>query len=234
MSNIEKISSKDALGLKIGCVTLTKPFFKKAGIADNNSKNLPFSLSTYKGLPVQYMNQVHGTSVQVINDYAYEPIKNTDALFTSSNKVSLAIMSADCLPIAIANSEGTEIALIHAGWRGLASGIIDKTLKMFELDNKELKAWLAPCISQKEYEVGKDVYEAFTKLDEESVKSFMKINSRKWLFDLKDQAKRILEKSEVSVSQSNYCTYNDEELFYSYRRDKTDKRALTLLWRKDV
>ena len=62
MSNIEKISSKDALGLKIGCVTLTKPFFKKAGIADNNSKNLPFSLSTYKGLPVQYMNQVHGTS----------------------------------------------------------------------------------------------------------------------------------------------------------------------------
>ena len=53
MSNIEKISSKDALGLKIGCVTLTKPFFKKAGIADNNSKNLPFSLSTYKGLYVE-------------------------------------------------------------------------------------------------------------------------------------------------------------------------------------
>ncbi len=179
------------------------------------------------------MNQVHGTSVQVINDYVYEPIENTDALFTSSNKVSLAIMSADCLPIAIANSEGTEIALIHAGWRGLASGIIDKTLKMFELDNKELKAWLAPCISQKEYEVGKDVYEAFAN-DEESVNSFKKLNSEKWLFDLKAQATRILEKFEVSVSESNYCTYSDEELFYSYRRNKTDKRVLTLLWRKDV
>tara|TARA_B100000959_G_scaffold263178_1_gene302323 strand:- start:145 stop:849 length:705 start_codon:yes stop_codon:yes gene_type:complete len=234
MSNIDKISSKDALGNKIGCVTLTKHFFKKNGIADNTSKDLPFSLSEYKGLPVQYMNQVHGTSVQVINDYVYEPIENTDALFTSSKRVSLAIMSADCLPIAIANSEGTEIALIHAGWRGLSSGIIDKTLKMFDLDNKELKAWLAPCISQKEYEIGNDVYEAFTKLDEESVKSFKKLNSEKWLFDLKAQATRILEKFEVSVSESNYCTYNDEELFYSYRRNKTDKRVLTLLWRKDV
>jgi hypothetical protein len=234
MSNIEKISSKDALGNKIGCVTLTKHFFKKKGISDNISKNLPFFLSEYKGLPVQYMNQVHGTSVQAINDYIYEPIKNTDALFTSSNKVSLAIMSADCLPIAIANSEGTEIALIHAGWRGLSSGIIDKTLKMFNLDNKELKAWLAPCISQKEYEVGNDVYEVFINSDEASIKSFKKLNSEKWLFDLKAQATRILEKFGVSVYQSNYCTYNDEELFYSYRRNKTDKRVLTLLWRKDV
>ena len=234
MNNIETISSKDALGNKIGCVTLTKHFFKKNGITENRSKDLPFFLSEYKGLPVQYMNQVHGTSVQVINDYVDKPIENTDALFTRSNKVSLAIMSADCLPIAIANSEGTEIALIHAGWRGLSSGIIEKTLKMFDLDNKELKAWLAPCISQKEYEVGNDVYEAFITLDEASVKSFKKLNSEKWLLDLQAQATRILEKFEVSVSQSYYCTYNDEELFYSYRRDKTDKRVLTLLWRKDV
>ena len=234
MNNIETISSKDALGNKIGCVTLTKHFFKKNGIAENRSKDLPFFLSEYKGLPVQYMNQVHGTSVQVINDYVDEPIENTDALFTRSNKFSLAIMSADCLPIAIANSEGTKIALIHAGWRGLSSGIIEKTLKMFDLDNKELKAWLAPCISQKEYQVGNDVYEAFITLDEASVKSFKKLNSEKWLLDLQAQATRILEKFEVSVSQSNYCTFNDEELFYSYRRDKTDKRVLTLLWRKDV
>ena len=233
MNNIETISSKDALGNKIGCVTLTKHFFKKNGIAENRSKDLPFFLSEYKGLPVQYMNQVHGTSVQVINDYVDEPIENTDALFTRSNKVSLAIKSADCLPIAIANSEGTELALIHAGWRGLSSGIIEKTLKMFDLDNKELKAWLAPCISQKEYEVGNDVYEAFITLDEASVKSFKKLNSEKWLLDLQAQATRILEKFEVSVSQSYYCTYNDDELFYSYRRDKTDKRVLTLLWRKD-
>ena len=233
MNNIETISSKDALGNKIGCVTLTKHFFKKNGIADNRSKDLPFSLSEYKSLPVQYMNQVHGTSVQIIDEYFDEPIENTDALFTRSNKVALAIMSADCLPIAIANSEGTEIALIHAGWRGLSSGIIDNTLKMFDSDKSKLKAWLAPCISQKEYEVGNDVYEAFTN-DEKSVKSFKKLNSKKWLFDLKAQATRILEKFEVSVSESNYCTYNDEELFYSYRRNKTDKRVLTLLWRKDV
>ena len=102
MNNIETISSKDALGKKIGCVTLTKHFFKKKGIADNRGKDLPFFLSEYKGLAVQYMNQVHGTSVQVINDCVYEPVENTDVLFTRSNRVSLAIMSADCLPIAIA------------------------------------------------------------------------------------------------------------------------------------
>ena len=101
MSNIEMISSKDALGSKIGCVTLTKHFFKKNGIADNRTKDLPFSFSEYEGLPIQYMNQAHGTSVQVINDYVDEPIENTDALFTRSNKVSLAIMSADCLPLSL-------------------------------------------------------------------------------------------------------------------------------------
>ncbi len=68
MSNIEMISSKDALGSKIGCVTLTKHFFKRNGIADNRTKDLPFSFLAYKGLPVQYMNQVHGTSVQIIKE----------------------------------------------------------------------------------------------------------------------------------------------------------------------
>ena len=76
MNNIETISSKDALGNKIGCVTLTKHFFKKNGIAENRSKDLPFFLSEYKSLPVQYMNQVHGTSVQTINKYFDEVLKN--------------------------------------------------------------------------------------------------------------------------------------------------------------
>jgi len=234
MNNLEQVSSKGALGNKIGCVTLTKRFFEKNRITRNNSKGLPSAFPEFKDLPVQYMNQVHGASVEVIKEYLDEPIPNTDALFTRSKKISLAIMSADCLPIAIANSKGTEIALIHAGWKGLSSGIIHKSLEMFDLDKSELKAWLAPCISQKEYEVGSDVYEAFVNLDESSLKSFKKTSSEKWLFDMRYEATRILENLEVSVSQSNYCTYNDDDLFYSYRRNKTDKRVLTLLWRKDV
>lgn len=234
MTNCETVSSQGALGEKIGCVTLTKQFFEKNKITNNDNKELPISFSEFKGLPVQYMNQVHGKSVGIINDFSNEPIPNTDALFTKSNKVSLAIMSADCLPIAITNTEGTEIALLHAGWKGLSSGIIQETLKIFNTENKGLKSWLAPCISQMKYEVGIDVYEAFMNLDEESVKNFQQVDSKKWLFDLKAEAARVLKNLNVQVFQSNYCTYTDKDMFYSYRRNKTDKRVLTLLWRKNV
>ena len=234
MTNCETVSSQGALGEKIGCVTLTKQFFEKNKITNNDNKELPVSFSEFKGLPVQYMNQVHGKSVGIINDFSHEPIPNTDALFTKSNKVSLAIMSADCLPVAITNTEGTEIALLHAGWKGLSSGIIQETLKIFNTENKELKSWLAPCISQMKYEVGIDVYEAFMNVDEESVKNFQQVDSKKWLFDLKAEAARVLKNLNVQVFQSNYCTYTDKDMFYSYRRNKTDKRVLTLLWRKNV
>mgnify|MGYP001494615458 FL=1 len=234
MTNCETVSSQGALGEKIGCVTLTKQFFEKNKITNNDNKELPISFSEFKGLPVQYMNQVHGKSVGIINNFSNEPIPNTDALFTKSNKVSLAIMSADCLPVAITNTEGTEIALLHAGWKGLSSGIIQETLKIFNTENKGLKSWLAPCISQMKYEVGIDVYEAFMNLDEESVKNFQQVDSKKWLFDLKAEAARVLINLNVQVFQSNYCTYTDKDMFYSYRRNKTDKRVLTLLWRKNV
>ena len=234
MNDLEIVSSKGVLGQKIGCITLTKNFFEKIKTADINEKALPFSFTEFQGLPIQYMNQVHGTSVGVIKEFSDEPIPNTDALFTKSNKVSLAIMSADCLPIALANAEGTEIALLHAGWRGLSAGIIQESLKKFNLENNDLKAWLAPCISQNKYEVGKDVYKTFMDLDEESKKNFKEINSEKWMFDLKAEAARVLKKFKVQVSQSNYCTYTDDDLFYSYRRNKTDERVLTLLWRKNV
>ena len=234
MTNCETVSSQGALGEKIGCVTLTKQFFEKNKITNNDNKELPVSFSEFEGLPVQYMNQVHGKSVGIINDFSHEPIPNTDALFTKSNKVSLAILSADCLPVAITNTEGTEIALLHAGWKGLSSGIIQETLKIFNTENKGLKSWLAPCISQMKYEVGIDVYEAFMNLDEESVKNFQQVDSKKWLFDLKAEAARVLKNLNVQVFQSNYCTYTDKDMFYSYRRNKTDKRVLTLLWRKNV
>ncbi len=234
MTNCETVSSQGALGKKIGCVTLTKQFFENNKITNNDNKELPISFSEFKGLPVQYMNQVHGKSVGIINNFSNEPIPNTDALFTKSNKLSLAIMSADCLPVAITNTEGTEIALLHAGWKGLSSGIIQETLKIFNTENKELKSWLAPCISQMKYEVGIDVYEAFMNLDEESIKNFQQVDSKKWLFDLKAEAARVLKNLNVQVFQSNYCTYTDKDMFYSYRRNKTDKRVLTLLWRKNV
>ena len=234
MSSIKEISSKDALGSNIGCITLTKQFFDSNRMVDNSRKLLPLSFSTFNNLPVQYMDQIHGISVETVKQHCEEPIRRTDALFSRSNQFSLGIMSADCLPIALANSKGTKIALLHVGWRGLSNGIITKSLEMFDLKTDRLKAWLAPCISQNNYEVGSDVFKAFVSTDPKSEKNFQRFNSRKWKFDIKAEASRILRNSGVSVSQSKYCTYNDQDLFYSYRRNKTEKRVLTLLWRKNV
>ena len=234
MSSIKKISSKDSLGSNIGCVTLTKQFFESNRMVDNSRKLLPLSFSAFNNLPVQYMDQIHGVSVETVRQHCEEPIPKTDALFSKSSQFSLAIMSADCLPIALANSKGTKIALLHAGWRGLSNGIINKSLEMFDLKTDRLRAWLAPCISQNYYEVGSDVFKAFVGTDPKSAKNFQQFGAKKWKFDIKAEASRILRKSGVSVSQSKYCTYKDEDLFYSYRRNKTERRVLTLLWRKNV
>ena len=233
MSSFERISSKDVLGSNIECVTLTKQFFEN-NIIDNSKEGLPFSFSEFEGLPIQYMQQIHGSSIETIKEFSKEPIKKIDALFSRSNKFSLAIMSADCLPIAISNSKGTKIALLHAGWRGLSGGIIKNSLGMFDLERDEIKAWLAPCISKEQYEVGSDVFKTFVNSDGDSEKNFVRLNAKKWKFDIRAEATRILRKYDVSVHQSNYCTYKDQDLFYSYRRDKTDNRVLTLLWRKNV
>ena len=89
MTNYETVSSKGALGQKIGCITLTKQFYEKNNITNRGNKTLPISFTEFQGLPVQYMNQVHGTSVEEIKEFSDEPISNTDALFTKSNKVSI-------------------------------------------------------------------------------------------------------------------------------------------------
>ena len=234
MNDCKKISANGALGINVECSTLTKEFFIINNITNNTRHGLPLSFKEYLVMPIQYMEQVHGNSIQSIRALSKEKIKKTDALFSRSNKFSLAIMSADCLPIALANSEGSKIALLHAGWRGLSEGIISKSLKMFDSERDELKAWLAPCISEEKYAVGRDVFKAFVESDRDAEKSFKQLNSKKWKFDIRAEASRVLRKSNVSVSQSNYCTYKDEDLFYSYRRDKTDERVVTLLWRKNV
>ena len=179
MSSFERISSKDVLGSNIECITLTKQFFENK-IIDNSKEGLPFSFSEFEGLPIQYMQQIHGASIETIKEFSKEPIKETDALFSRSNKFSLAIMSADCLPIAISNSKGTKIALLHAGWRGLSGGIIKNSLAKFDLERDEIKAWLAPCISKEQYEVGSDVFKTFINSDGDSEKNFVRLNSKKW------------------------------------------------------
>ena len=221
---------KDSLGDSIHCLTLTKEFFDTNSI-DSKKEKLISEFLTYKDLPIQYMDQVHGNRVQSISSVS-SPIIETDALVSASDNLILGILSADCMPIAISKKDGSVFAIIHAGWRGLISGVIQTCLSAFIKDEIKLTAWIGPSISGGFYEVGPELYDAFMKSDEHSQSNFKRVNPKKWLFDLNGEAKRILKNHNVEVHVSNQCTYTNHDLFYSYRRDQTENRLLTMIWRK--
>ena len=221
---------KDSLGDSIHCLTLTKEFFDTNSI-DSKKEKLISEFLTYEDLPIQYMDQVHGNRVQSISSVS-SPIIETDALVSASDNLILGILSADCMPIAISKKDGSVFAIIHAGWRGLISGVIQTCLSSFIKDEIKLTAWIGPSISGGFYEVGSELYDAFMKSDEHSQSNFKRVNPKKWLFDLNGEAKRILKNHNVEVHVSNQCTYTNHDLFYSYRRDQTENRLLTMIWRK--
>ena len=221
---------KDSLGDSIHCLTLTKEFFDTNSI-DSKKEKLISDFLTYEDLPIQYMDQVHGNRVQSISSVS-SPIIETDALVSASDNLILGILSADCMPIAISKKDGSVFAIIHAGWRGLISGVIQTCLSAFIKDEIKLTAWIGPSISGGFYEVGPELYDAFMKSDEHSQSNFKRVNPKKWLFDLNGEAKRILKNHNVEVHVSNQCTYTNHDLFYSYRRDQTENRLLTMIWRK--
>ena len=213
----------------IRCLTLTKNFFDLNEI-DSTKDSLFSNFTSYKNLPIQYMDQVHGNRIQEIS-FASSPVKQTDAMISRSSDLILGVLTADCLPIAISNRNGSEFAIIHAGWRGLLSGIIEKCLSNFIIDGTNLFAWIGPSISSEHYEVGSELYDAFLLSDANSESHFKKLNSEKWLFNIQGEAERILRKHKVKVQNSGECSYSNEDLFYSYRRNQTQNRLLTIIWR---
>ena len=221
---------KDSLGDSIHCLTLTKEFFDTNSV-DSKKEKLISEFLTYEDLPIQYMDQVHGNRFQSISSVS-SPIIETDALVSASDNLILGMLSADCMPIAISKKDGSVFAIIHAGWRGLISGVIQTCLSAFIKDEIKLTAWIGPSISGGFYEVGSELYDAFMKSDEHSQSNFKRVNPKKWLFDLNGEAKRILKNHNVEVHVSNQCTYTNHDLFYSYRRDQTENRLLTMIWRK--
>ena len=99
---------------------LTKAFFDKNKI-DANKKNLQNNFNSFKDMPIQYMDQVHGNVSQRILSYSPFSVRNTDAIITAKSNIVLAALSADCLPITVSKRDGSEFAIIHAGWKGLVS-----------------------------------------------------------------------------------------------------------------
>ena len=219
------------LGDKIQCLSFTKDYFYKNNISPEKSRILKV-FTKFEDIPIQYMDQVHGNKLETILSHSSLPIDETDSLFSSISKLALGVLTADCLPIALSKKDGSEFAMLHAGWKGLLSGVIESTLTSFTKGCSDVSAWIGPSISFKNYEVGNDLYESFINKDNRSESNFIEKGHDKWLFSLHGEAKRILGKYEINVDFSTECTFESESLF-SYRRDQTENRILSIIWRNE-
>ena len=224
------ISPSTPLGKQIECLTMTKYYFEENNISSDKEKLLA-DCSSFKETPIQFMEQVHGNRINLVSEYKSSSVAGTDGLISDKSNLALAVLTADCLPVAISRNDGSLFGIVHAGWRGLLNGILEISIKKIAKADLGLSAWIGPSITSRNYEVGKEVYDSFKKKDEESELSFEKIKSDKWLFSLQTEAKRVMEKRNVEVEDSAICSYESSSLF-SYRRNETNNRMITIIWRK--
>ncbi len=178
--------------------------------------------------PPRWLRQVHGTTV-AIEPGADEP--EADAAVTRMPGVVLAILTADCLPVVFAAEDGSEVGAAHAGWRGLAAGVLEATVAAMRTPPAHLVAWLGPASGPDAYEVGDEVFAAFTGADAGCSDAFVATRSGHWLVDLYTLARRRLAAIGVTrVHGGGLSTISDPERFYSHRRDQRTGRMATLVF----
>lgn len=203
------------------------------GNDDPNCTTVRQSLADLLALPTEpvWVNQKH-------TNIALEALPSNkeciaDATYTRDTGQVCVVLTADCLPVFVCDKQGSQIAVIHAGWRGLASGIIENTLTAMNIAADNTLIWLGPAIGPTRFEVGKDVYDAFVNLHPESASAFTpQKHHEKWLANLYQLAKiRLTQQGVTQIYGGNYCTYSQEDLFFSYRREKGNTgRMANVIW----
>lgn len=177
----------------------------------------------------EWLEQAHTNDCVVIENTSD---RKADASVTQSKMKPLVILTADCLPILLTDRSGSEIAAIHAGWKGLSNGVIENTIRQMSYSGTELIAWIGPGICKDCFETGEEVVEIFAKSYPDMRKCYGQKN-QKWHIDLKLLAKMILAKSGVNdIFDSGECTVENEKEFFSYRRDGETGRMASLIWFK--
>ncbi len=175
-----------------------------------------------------WLTQVHGTGVV---DAANGPAEG-DASFTTEAGVVCAVLTADCLPLLLCSRDGSRVAAAHAGWRGLAAGVIEATVDALGVPGDQLVAWLGPAIGPDAFEVGEEVRDTFVAHDPAAVDAFRPGEGGRWFADLYTLARQRLARRGVAAAYGGgLCTFADRERFFSFRRDGTTGRMATLIWR---
>lgn len=222
------VSGGASASLDVGHASLERmPSEDRAAIVENRRRVQAFLPSA----PV-WLAQVHGADVVTIGAETTGAPPRADAAITRSTSVVLAVRVADCMPVLFADRDDSVVGVAHAGWRGLAAGVLENVLAAMNCDTARVDAWLGPAIGRGAFEVGADVRDAFVAADPGAV-AFVQKSPDKWLCDLEALARMRLARAGVrSVAGGGLCTYSDRARFFSYRRDGTGGRMAAFIWRR--
>jgi YfiH family protein len=207
-----------------------------AAVAENRRRVGAFRPSA----PV-WLEQVHGRDVVVVDAHNVDDVRReppiADAAVTRLPGVVCAVLTADCLPVLLADRQGTAVGAAHAGWRGLAAGVLEAAvaaLGSLGVPAARLSAWFGPAIGPRSFEVGRDVVDAFCAGDRDAASAFARQAGDKWRADLYALARRRLAAAGVVeiVGGGLHCTASERERFFSYRRDRVTGRQAAFVWRE--
>lgn len=175
-----------------------------------------------------WLNQVHGTHVLRVTSEVSASVADADAIVTDQVGVGCVIMTADCLPVVLSNADGTEVACVHAGWRGLLSGVIEAAADAMR--EPPSCAWLGAAIGAESFEVGPEVRTQFVQEDPASAVAFTALSNGKDNADLYQLARlRLMRVGVERVSGGEHCTVTNHQDFFSYRRDGHTGRMATVV-----
>jgi YfiH family protein len=184
-------------------------------------------------LPVEpvWLNQVHGTRCVDAAQMPNGTVVDADASISRKRGVVCAVLTADCLPVLLCDAAATVVGIAHAGWRGLAAGVIESTVAAMAEPAAKLSAWLGPAIGPQQFEVGDDVLAAFVTEDAGAADAFHPRGQGKWLCDIHALARQRLAALGVRrIADADFCTVRDKEQFFSYRRDGVTGRFASCIW----
>lgn len=181
----------------------------------------------------KWLKQIHGTGSVNVDAYDCTTPTEGDAAFSRHPGNVCAVLVADCLPILLCDRGGSAVGVIHAGWRGLAGGVIEHTVSAIGAVDSSIMAWLGPAIGPNHFEVGEEVRQAFIKHDRKAALAFLPHpgNNDKWFADLFLLARqRLADAGVTGIYGGGECTYGDPVRFFSYRRDGQTGRMAGLIW----
>ncbi len=204
------------------------------GDDEHDVRNNRRKLQTAAGFPSEpcWLNQVHGINVCRFDPDQAQPDNKADASWTDVSGKVIAVVTADCLPVVIANESETAVAVAHAGWRGLVAGVLQRTCQQFAASDR-LHAWLGPAIGPLAFEVGSEVQAAFVDVNADNQNAFTPQQAEgKYLADIYQLARIELARCGVTaVTGGECCTHTEANRFFSHRRDgaRTGRMA-TFAW----